>query len=422
MVKALLFLFYFTTPLIILYVCHISKTMKKIGAVVVAYIIGILAGNIGIFPKGSSAFHTLLAGKSALKATDASNFLDQGIINNSDFLLNQIMSVQDLVMTIAIPISIPLLLFSLDLRNSFKTLKTGFFSLIIATISLLISVIIGHFLFRDSIEESWKISGMMVGLYTGGTPNLAALATALDVKPNLFVLTHTYDLIIGVLLLFFFITVAQRLLNKILPHFNGKDEHKRTIEIIKDSEAPDNLLDYFKLKTLKQLLKALGLTVLIFAIGGGLSMLVSPEYQMLTVILTITTLGLLVSLIPSINKIEKTFELGMYFILIFCVAVASMADLRTIFNIEFIHLFLYILIAVFGSMLIHVFFSWIFKIDTDTTIITITALSTSPPFVPVVAGALHNKNIIVMGITIGVIGYAIGNYLGILVAFVLKAL
>lgn len=112
----------------------------------------------------------------------------------------------------------------------------------------------------------------------------------------------------------------------------------------------------------------------------------------------------------------------MYFILIFCVAVASMADLRTIFNIEFIHLFLYILIAVFGSMLIHVFFSWIFKIDTDTTIITITALSTSPPFVPVVAGALHNKNIIVMGITIGVIGYAIGNYLGILVAFVLKAL
>ena len=177
MVKALLFLFYFTTPLIILYVCHISKTMKKIGAVVVAYIIGILAGNIGIFPKGSSAFHTLLAGKSALSATDASSFLDQGIINNSDFLLNQIMSVQDLVMTIAIPISIPLLLFSLDLRNSFKTLKTGFFSLIIATISLLISVIIGHFLFRDSIEESWKISGMMVGLYTGGTPNLAALAT-----------------------------------------------------------------------------------------------------------------------------------------------------------------------------------------------------------------------------------------------------
>jgi uncharacterized membrane protein len=72
--------------------------------------------------------------------------------------------------------------------------------------------------------------------------------------------------------------------------------------------------------------------------------------------------------------------------------------------------------------LIHVILSYLFKIDTDTTIITITALSTSPPFVPVVAGALKNKEIIVMGITIGVIGYAIGNYLGIAMAYFLQNL
>ena len=78
--------------------------------------------------------------------------------------------------------------------------------------------------------------------------------------------------------------------------------------------------------------------------------------------------------------------------------------------------------AVFGSLLIHVLLSKLFKIDTDSTIIAITALSTSPPFVPVVAGALKNKEIIVTGITIGVIGYAIGNYLGIVMAYFLKAL
>jgi len=99
-----------------------------------------------------------------------------------------------------------------------------------------------------------------------------------------------------------------------------------------------------------------------------------------------------------------------------------MADFSNIFRIEYLNLFLYVLIAVFGSMLIHVLFSWIFKIDTDTTIITITALSMSPPFVPVVAGALKNKEIIVTGITIGVFGYAIGNYLGIAIAYFLKAL
>jgi uncharacterized membrane protein len=422
MVKPLLLLFYFATPLLILYVCHISKTMKKIGAVVVAYVLGILAGNIGIFPRGSSAFHHLLAGKSAMPENKALDYLEQGLITQSDVLLNQLLSVQDLVMTIAIPLSIPLLLFSLDLRNSLKTLRTGILSFFIALFSLLISITIGHLLFHDSIPESWKISGMMVGLYTGGTPNLAALAAALEVQPNLFILTHTYDLIVGVFLLFFFITVAQRLFNKVLPHFNGKGDPKRPIEIIKESEAPDNLLDLLKKKTLLPLLKALGIAVLIFGIGGGLSFVVPPEFQMVTVILTITTLGLLISLIPSVNKIEKTFELGMYFILVFCLVVASMADLHTIFQIEFINLFIYVIIAVFGSMLIHVVLSAIFKIDTDTTIITITALSTSPPFVPVVASALRNKNIIVMGITIGVVGYAIGNYLGVIIAYFLKAI
>lgn len=422
MTKFLLFLFYFATPLLILYVCHVSKTMKKIGAVVIAYIIGILAGNLGFFPQASDAFHILLGGKTALPHSEALVYLNEGLIKTSDIFLNQILSVQDLVMTIVIPISIPLLLFSLDLRNSLKTLKSGILSFIIAVFSLLISIAIGHFLFHDSIPESWKISGMMVGLYTGGTPNLAALATALEVQPNLFILTHTYDLIAGVVLLFFFISVAQNLLNKILPHFNRKGVQKSTIEIIKESEAPNNLLDLLMRKTLIPLLKAFAIAVFIFAVGGGLSFLVPSEFQMVTVILTITTLGLAISMIPSINKIEKTFELGMYFILVFCVTVASMANLRTIFQIEFINLFMYVLIAVFGSMIIHVFLSYIFKIDTDTTIITITALSTSPPFVPVVAGALRNKNIIVMGITIGVIGYAIGNYLGVFIAFILKAL
>ena len=420
MAKVALILFYFITPLIILYVCHISKTLKKIGAVVIAYIVGILAGNIGIFPKGSEMFHQLAGSKMFLPDTEALDYLAKGVITQSDLLLNHIHSTQDLVMTIVIPISIPLLLFSLDLRNSVKTLKSGMLSFVVAVSSLLISIVIGHALFHNSIPESWKISGMMVGLYTGGTPNLAALVTALDVQPNLFILTHTYDLIIGVFLLLFFITGAQKLLNKILPHFNSDGKHKRPVEIFKETEAPDNLMDIYGKKTILGLAGALGIAVLIFGIGGGLSFLVPLEFQMVTVILTITTLGILVALIPSINKIERTFELGMYFILVFCITVASMANLHTIFQIEFLNLFIYVAIATFGSMIIHIILSVIFKIDTDSTIITITALSMSPPFVPVVAGALKNKNIIVMGITIGVIGYAIGNYLGVFIAYLLK--
>jgi uncharacterized membrane protein len=53
-------------------------------------------------------------------------------------------------------------------------------------------------------------------------------------------------------------------------------------------------------------------------------------------------------------------------------------------------------------------------------IITSTALICSPPFVPVIAGALNNRALIISGLTIGIVGYAIGNFIGIFTGFMLS--
>ena len=78
-------------------------------------------------------------------------------------------------------------------------------------------------------------------------------------------------------------------------------------------------------------------------------------------------------------------------------------------------------ICVFGTLLLHVLLSIPFKIDADTTIIVSTSAICSPPFVPVIAGALKNKEIVFSGVTTGIIGYAIGNYLGITLAYLYHA-
>jgi uncharacterized membrane protein len=416
-----LFLFYFVTPVLILYFCNKSAIFKKIGAIIIAYLIGIILGNIGILPKASSAFRSVLANRPSLPSNEALELFQQGVIKHSDLLFNSISSIQNLVLTIVVPLAIPLLLFSLDLRNSFKNLKRGLFSMVVAMVSLIICAFIGFFLFKNSIPESWKVGGMLVGLYTGGTPNLVALAAALKVQPSLFVLTSTYDMVICFFMLLFFITYAQRAFNYILPHYKPNKKPLKSVELMSESVPSDNIFDDVSKKNILPLMGALGIAILIFGVGGGLSFLVPSEFQMLTVILSITTLGLAVGLIPLINKIKKTFELGMYFVLVFSLAVSSMADLSTIFRIEFISLFLYVLMVTFGSMVIHVILSIIFRIDTDTTIITMTVLSFSPPFVPLVAGALKNKEVILMGITLGAIGYAAGNYIGVFFAFLFKS-
>ncbi len=47
--------------------------------------------------------------------------------------------------------------------------------------SVVAVVSFGFYLFQNTNPELWKISGLLVGVYTGGTPNLASLKLMLDV-------------------------------------------------------------------------------------------------------------------------------------------------------------------------------------------------------------------------------------------------
>jgi uncharacterized membrane protein len=142
--------------------------------------------------------------------------------------------------------------------------------------------------------------------------------------------------------------------------------------------------------------------------------------MMVVVILSITTIGLILSLSKYINRIEKTFQLGMYLILVFSLTVASMANIRSMFGIGMVNLILFITWCYFGSLVLHIILAKIFRIDADNFLITSAAFIFSPPFVPLVANALKNKDVIVTGITGGIIGYIVGNYLGVALAYFLK--
>jgi uncharacterized membrane protein len=339
------------------------------------------------------------------------------ILGNIGVLPERAGEVQDLMTMLTIPIALPLLLFSMNIKKWFTIVGKTMLSMFVAFFAVISMVVLGYFLFRSQgIEDLWKISGMLIGVYTGGTPNLASIKLALDVDETIYVVTHTYDLLIGVLYLLFMLSVGQRFFLKFLPAFRYADPETAAKG---DFDGIDPYWGILRKKVYVPLLKALGLAVLIFGIAGGVSLLVGESAQMAVVILLITTLGILASLIPSINRIEKSFELGMYFIIVFSLVVASMADISKFMAASPVIL-LYVTLAVFGSLLVQVILSRIFKIDADTLMITSTAFICSPPFVPVVAGALKNKEIIVSGLSVGIIGYAVGNYLGITIAYLLR--
>jgi len=420
--SAVLILFYLLIPLLINYLGFKSDFLQKVGAVVLAYGFGLLIGNIGILPESSQTMLELITNKSIILTNKyIQELFAAGSITENDVQYFQIYHLQDLLTTLSIAIALPLLLFSLDVKKWFKVAGKTFISLFLGLISVIIPILIGFFLFKGQIHESWKVAGMMTGVYSGGTPNLAAIQKALDVDTLTYILTHTYDLMIGVLFLFFVMTIGQGVLLRFLPAYKRTGVELKEVELEINADQSSSFFNPIKKKYLLPNLAAIGVALIIVGVSAGLGMMFDQKSQMMITILGITTFGILASLINKVNKIEKTFDYGMYFILIFSVVVASMADL-SLFSTSHIQIFYWVAIVYVGSLIIHVMLAALFKIDADNVIIVSTALTCSPPFVPVVAGALKNREIIISGLTVGIIGYAIGNYLGVLVAQILSVL
>ncbi|WP_020611767.1 DUF819 family protein [Sediminispirochaeta bajacaliforniensis] len=61
--------------------------------------------------------------------------------------------------------------------------------------SLAIFLLFGNLLGK----EAWKVAGMLIGVYTGGTPNLASIGSTLSVDSRLYVAIHGSDVVIWVI-------------------------------------------------------------------------------------------------------------------------------------------------------------------------------------------------------------------------------
>lgn len=405
---------YFIVPVGILYLTERNNIAGKIGAVIIAYVLGLILGHIGLLPRPGEFLSLALQNHEEVNPEKLQYWLKSGVISQTDILGFKLYKLQDLCTNITIPLALPLLLFSLKIKVWFRMSGKTMLSMLLAMIAVVAFIVAGYSIYGDKLNDSNKIAGMLVGLYTGGTPNLASLQQSLGVDVETYIMTHTYDTAVGVIYLLFLISIGKSFFRAILPAY-PKIKNAAIYDKVEFSEnAYSGIL---RKKTIKGLVVALLITIVIVGVSALLGKMFSSHF-MLVVILSITTFGIIGSFVSRINKLEKTFELGMYFIIVFSFVVASMADINKLMNISSA-LIGYITLVYAGALFMHAVLCKLFKVDSDTLMVTSTALLCSPPFVPMVAGSLKNKEVIVSGLTVGIMGYAIGNYLGALIAAIL---
>ena len=382
-------LIYLLFPVIIIILFQKYSIVQKIGTVLFAYFIGIVMALSGLFPAPAESI--------------------------------EMRTIQDWFMNITVPLAIPLMLFNCNFKLWTKSLPKTFTALICGLIAIVVSVIISYLVFKSSkIQDLPDLSALMVGIYTGGTMNFAAIGKALNIDPNLLITSLTFEMLITFPFIVFLIAGGFRIFRKFLPY----SDKSITIEINGNDLENGSFESYkgmLQKSTFPKTLIGLGLSFLFMAIGAGLSILITGKLNELVVILTITTLGILASFNQKVRELPKTFELGMFFILIFSIVVASQFDIQSISKDVF-NIFWFVLVVLCLSIFVHFLLCRLFKVSGDLFTVAIVGMLCSPPFIPPVVGAMRNKKVLISGIVIGLIGYAVGTYLGVLMSVILPNL
>lgn len=374
--KLLLILFYLLAPAVVLWACRKVKVLDKLGPVLTLYIVGVIVANIGVFPSEADAHASFLA-------------------------------FQESISEVLVPLALPMMLFGCNFKRFSFGQSLG--ALIIGVLAVVVIVFASYVSFSEKLgSESAMMGASLIGQYTGGAANLAAVKQMVGLSTENFVMLSTCNLIVSFFYLMFLMGGGVKLARRIV---GGNMAKSQVVELVED-ENPYR--DFAKKSSLVQLLKILvasvvvmGISVVVGTIAGG-----EGGISMVALILTITTLSLLLTFWKEVRGWDKSYDAGMYLIYIFCLVMATMADLSTIDWQQSLYILIFQAVIVFGSLFITIFGARIFRIDADTAVITSNTLINSPVCVPMIAATMKNRDVIVTGITNGLAGYALGNYLG----------
>ena len=327
---------------------------------------------------------------------------------------------QSTLMSIAVPLAIPLMLFNCDFKLWTKALPKTTWSLVGGLLAVLTAIVSGYFIFRgQGIPEFEKVCAMMTGIYTGGTMNFNALGASLGVDKTVMAIVLAFEMVLTTPYIFFIIGGGYKVFRKLLPYEDVTWRGNRDSAV--ETKDVEDYRGMFAKSNVGGMFIGLGLSVLILAIGAGLAILLTGKLNELVIILTITTLSIIASFFKKVRALPKTFELGMFFILIFSVVVASLFDIHSV-NGGSLMIGLFVLWVMVLSAGLHLLFCKIAHVSGDLFCVSQIALLCSPPFVPPVVGAMGNKKVLISGIAIGLVGYALGTYLGVTIMYLLSAL
>lgn len=337
----------------------------------------------------------------------------------------------DLVWSWVVPIAIPMLLFKADLRKVWKESGKVLGIYLLSGLGTIIGAFISFFLLQKAIPELYKLSAMMVGTYTGGSMNLVAMSDAFPLtdKTLLGSAVVADNLFMGI----YFVSLT---IIPTIKFFKKHYSHPYEDEMEKYGSAGENKAAQFWAKkdvSLLDIAKVISISFVIVAISTELGKYISSfkpkeagfliellfglfgnKYLLLT---TIT--AILATYTNVLAKISGAEEIGTFLIHIFFAVIGAPASIEIILK-KAPWLLVFCALIVVINMIITFIFGKIFRFSVEECCIATNANVGGPTTAAALAIARGWNKLVVPAMLVGILGYVIGNYYGLIVGNILK--
>ena len=306
----------------------------------------------------------------------------------------------DAISGYCVPLSVSICLLSLDLKQMRKLSKEP----IIALASAIFSVC---------------VAALVFGILFAGSSNLTAIAVGLDASKNTIASANAADYVVGIpTLILMFATPAlyksSKWLKKLWPYDMSESE------LLGDGNHEELMTSKeWSIQEIAWLL-AIGFGT-VWAATSISSMVFGEGFRSAGRILLITTFSIILAQVPAVRKLRGNFDLGLFIAVLFLVTIGFAVDLKQFFGSTFyITLFCFCVIAC--SILLHLLITRLLKVRFEYVLLSIVGCISDGPTAALIASSAQWKILINIGLLMGVLAGALGNYVGIGVAYAIRAI
>ena len=306
-----------------------------------------------------------------------------------------------------IPFSIPLLLFSTNLKKIIKHSGKLLLLFLLGTIGVCLGAILGYYILPLG-ESGYKLAGVFIGTYTGGSVNFMSVAASFDfVTDPLFATAVVVDNTFTNLyfLLIFSIPGIKWIASKFQKPILQND-----LDMYKSVESVENI-------SLENVISVIAISAFCCAVGYGLgpylSDLLNTEISLEILVITLVA-TILVNVFPNyFERLDSiAFPLGMALMFIFLATIGAACDLIALVQSS-VTTILFATIILVVHLFVILIAGKILKMNIYEIVIASLASIGGPSISAPAAASYNMKALVTPAILIAILGYVIGTLLGV---------